>query len=314
MDSDPHSPVTRRRRAIKQLVALKNIRHFVAAAEAGSFHKAADNLGIVQSALSRRVGELEEELGGRLFERLPSGVVLTEGGRSFFEDARRMLNDLDRAIQRFELIEDGSVIVLRVGINGAAMMHAALAQGLHEFRSAYPKVEVRLTPLLSEAQFPALAAGGIDVGVAYDLGQTHMMSVRRLTIDHLTLAIPSWHFLATKPELVIGDLHGVDFIGMERASSGLMADLAAKQMRAAGVSVHTLMEAGSTEAALSLVAGGLGVAFINNSQRGREPPGVVLRDVEGFFVPLPLCLCWHPGTKTAVLKDFLGIISTAFGD
>ncbi len=312
MNQTSRPPLPPRRLGIRRLVVLKNIRHFVAAAEAGSFHKAADRLGIVQSALSRRLGELEEELGGRLFDRLPSGVVLTEGGRSLYEDARRLLDDLDRSIQRFEMIENGSVALLRVGINGAAMMHAALALGLHEFRRACPKVEVRLTPLLSEAQFAALAAGVIDIGVAFDFSQPHMMSVRHLATDHLTLAIPARHALATKPRLTIADLNDADLIGVERANSGLMAELVDSQLRNAGVSVHTVMEAGNTETALSLVAGGLGVGFVNHSQKGREPPGVVLRDVEDFFVPLPLYMYWPPTAETAALRHFVEIVAKGF--
>lgn len=312
MNHTPSPTPLSHRSGIKQLMVLKSIRHFVAAAEAGSFHKAADRLGIVQSALSRRLGELEEELGGRLFDRLPSGVVLTEAGRSLYEDARRILNDLDLAIERFDLIEGGSVALLRVGINGSAMMHAALPQGLHEFRSAYPKVDVRLTPLLSEALFTALASGVIDVGVAFDLGQPHMMSERRLAIDHLTLAIPARHFLATKPDLCIQDLDGVDTIGVERASSRQMADLVATQMRNAGVSTHTVIEAGNTESALSLIAGGLGVGFVNYSQKGREPPGVILRDVNDFSVSLPLCIFWAPSAETTLVQGFVKMISAAF--
>lgn len=300
------------RLGVKQMLVLKNVQHLVAAAETGSFHKAADRLGIVQSALSRRIGELEQALGGRLFERLPSGVGLTEAGRSLYDDARRMLDDLERSVRRFELIQQGQVALLRVGINGPAMMHAALPQGLQDFRRAHPKVEVRLTPLLSQAQFAAIASGAIDVGIAFDVGQNHALSVRRLATDHLTLAIPAHHPLATRPDLHISDLRGADFIGMERPNSGLMADLVAAQLRAADVEVRTVLEAGNTEAVLSLVAGGLGVAFINHSQKGREPPSVVLRDVAGFSVPLPLCLYWSPLVETPLTLALVETVERAF--
>lgn len=306
---DTPAPV---RLGIKQMMVLKNIQHFVAAVETGSFHKAADRLGIVQSALSRRIGELEVELGGRLFERRPAGVRLTEAGQSLYDDARRMLDDLERAIRRFELIEGGQVTLLRVGINGPAMMHAALPRGLQTFRRDHSKVEVRLTPLLSQAQFTAIASGAIDLGIAFDLGQSHGLAVKRLSIDHLTLAIPADHPLATKPDLDIADLQGANFIGMERPNSGLMADLVVDQLRAANVSVRTVLEAGNTEAVLSLVAGGLGLAFINHSQSGREPPSVVLRDVARFSVPLPLCLYWSPLVETPVLTALIETIDQAF--
>lgn len=301
-----------RRLGIKQMTVLKNLQHIVAAVETGSFHKAADRLSIVQSALSRRISEVEHELGGRLFHRETSGVRLTEAGQSLYDDARRLMDDLERALRRFELIEAGQLSPLRVAFNGAGMMHPALPLGLQAFRRDHPKVDLRLTPMLSQAQFPAIANGGVDIGVAFDLGLPHALSTRRLATDRLALAIPIHHDLAHKADLRIGDLHGADMIGMERPNSARLAELVTAQLSAAGVNVRTVIAAGNTEAALSLVAGGLGMAFVNQSQKGREPPSVVIRDVAGFSVPLPLCLFWSPQVETPVMLAFVATIEQAF--
>lgn len=299
----------------RQAAVLKNLRHLVEAARAGSLHKASDRLGTVQSALSRRISEVEQALGGGVFHRTASGVVVTEAGQGLCEDADRLLDDLDRMIRRFELIDAGQVTPLRVAFNGPAMMHAALPLALQSYREAHPRVDLRLSPLLSQAQFPLIESGLIDVGVAFDLGApARGLQSRPLAMDRLALAIPAHHPLALKADLQITDLEGMDVMGMERPASDRLADLAAQQLRTAGVAIRTVFTAGTTETALSLVAGGLGMAFINRSQKGWEPPSVVIRDVTGFDVPLPLRLFWSRSVQTPPLAGFVDAVAAAFAD
>ncbi|GAA2833591.1 DNA-binding transcriptional LysR family regulator [Aminobacter aminovorans] len=314
-DLKPEDPKELRsfgRRGIRRTQLLKNLQHFVVAAELGSFHRAADRLAIVQSALSRRIGELEAQLGGRLFERQPTGVRLTLAGAALLEDASRILREVDLAIRRFDLIDGGQMSLLRVGFNGAAMMFAPIPDGLQTFRIANPTVEVRLTPMLSEQAFQALAAGSIDLGLAYELGYPHMLKSRQLVLDDLALALPEHHPLAAKAELAVEHLDGADFIGMDLAQSGLMAEKVAQALQSSGVAIRVLMETGSTEATLSLVAAGLGIAFVNRSQAGRHPPNVVIRDVAGFSVPLSLKLFWRAEIETPVLLRFVETLAGQF--
>jgi|UPI0008305E61 DNA-binding transcriptional LysR family regulator len=309
----PNDSLSFGRLGIRRAQLLKNLQHFVVAAELGSFHKAADRLAIVQSALSRRIGDLEAQLGGRLFEREPTGVRLTLAGAALLEDASRILREVDLAIRRFDLIDSGQVSLLRVGFNGAAMMFAPVPDGLQAFRSTNPTVELRLTPMLSEQAFQALAAGTIDLGLAYDLGYPHSLKSRQLVLDDLALALPEHHPLASRPKLVVEDLEGADFIGMDLAQSGLMAEKVALALHSRGVAIRVLMETGSTEATLSLVAAGLGIAFVNRSQAGRHPPNVIIRDVAGFSVPLPLKLFWREEIETPVLLRFAETLAAQFG-
>ena len=308
MENEPSARVMERR----QGALLKNLRHLVAAAEAGSFHKAAERLGIVQSALSRRIADIETTLGAPIFIRSAAGVQLTEAGQILYEDALHLLNETDQSVRRFERTRAGQVWSLRVAFNGPAMMHPALPLGLQRFRHAHPNVELRLTPMMSQAQFAMIENGSADIGIAFDLGLRPALASRAVAMDRLALALPVHHPLAVKKHLNVLDLEGVVVIGMERPASERLAELTSEQLRRAGVSVRTAFDAGNTETALSLVAGGLGVAFVNRSQKGREPPSVVIRDVEDFDLPLPLCLYWSPAVETPFLAAFADMIEQAF--
>lgn len=97
-----HDPAPARHGSRLQLI-LRNLPHLLAARDAGSLHRAGDRMGIAQSALSRRIAEVEAELGGPLFERLSTGIRCTLAGADFLTDAAHLMTGLDRAIRRFEL-------------------------------------------------------------------------------------------------------------------------------------------------------------------------------------------------------------------
>src|SRR6476469_8045905 len=84
---------------------LKSIKFFVAVADSGSITRAAQQLGLVQPALTRQINKLEQEFGVRLFTRQPRGVQLTAAGRDFLEHCRRITDEVERA--RHEISSQG---------------------------------------------------------------------------------------------------------------------------------------------------------------------------------------------------------------
>ncbi len=293
---------------------LKHLPHFVAAAEAGGFQAAAERLHIVQSALSRRISELESELGVQLFERRHQGVRLTQAGEMLLKDARRLLHDVERVRRGIQLFDRGENAVLHVGFNSSSLLQAPIVNALQVMRQQHPGIALKLMPMLSEAQFPALAAGTIDVGLAYDIGSGNAAFERRdLLEDELVLALPDSHRLASEPVITLRLLESEDLIGAESGRAACMAELVLDQFAAAGIVPRIAMEAGSTESLLSLVSAGIGLGFVNRSQRGREPPNVLLRSVVDFHVPMPLRVVWMSGNPSPALLRFVEVVTQAVG-
>src|SRR6476660_336686 len=102
---------------------LRHLRYLVGVGEEQHFGRAAERLQIAQPALSRQIQDLEREMGFLLFERVPRGVRLSEAGKVFLSDARRILQDVEDAKRRAERSALGQAGTLRVGIATAISWH-----------------------------------------------------------------------------------------------------------------------------------------------------------------------------------------------
>ena len=94
---------------------LRHLRYFVAVGEEQHYGRASRRLRVAQPALSRQIQDLEEEIGFKLFERLPRGVKLNPAGKLFLEDARRILQEISDAAARAARVARGRSGTLRVG-------------------------------------------------------------------------------------------------------------------------------------------------------------------------------------------------------
>src|SRR5580693_9139634 len=102
---------------------LRHLRNFVAVAEALHFTRAAERLGIKQPPLSLQIRQLKEEMGTPLFRRLTRGVELTESGALLLEEARRILDQVERTKAMVQSRARGETGRIRVRFGGATYFH-----------------------------------------------------------------------------------------------------------------------------------------------------------------------------------------------
>src|SRR4051812_41248463 len=121
---------------------LRHLRYFTVAGEELNMRRAAARLHVTPPAVSRLILDLEVELGAQLFERLPRGVRLTPEGRSFYNDARQMLHDLELASERVRRINRGQAGRLRLGMSRTATAHPVIRRSILIFHKAMPNIEV----------------------------------------------------------------------------------------------------------------------------------------------------------------------------
>jgi DNA-binding transcriptional LysR family regulator len=174
---------------------LRRLEYFVVVAEEGNVGRAAQRLHMTQSPLSRRIRELEVEVGRTLFDRTTTGMRLTDAGRLLLEDARPLLRAASQTVAR---VRRDASDMLRVGALGPAesgfSQRAATA-----FRLAFPNVDVQL----SEGGFgdPTVGLGSGSVDAALTVGPFGLrgLATRILRTDSLVAAIPADDSLARRP-------------------------------------------------------------------------------------------------------------------
>jgi DNA-binding transcriptional LysR family regulator len=288
---------------------LRHLRYFVAVGEEEHFGRAAARLHIVQPALTRQVRQLEEELGCALFERLARGVRLTEAGKAFLEEARRLLSDLGHGVDRTRLVAQGQVGRLRVGFSDTATYSGALPSILRDFRARWPDVRLELFPSSSVAAGEQLRAQEVDVAFVYILPTNlHALKTHTISVERWVLALPQAHPLVNRKRVRLGDLTREPFVWFPRAVAPLLYDRVLSTCHAAGVTLHIVQEVNNPTTMLSLVAGGIGLSFTIKSAERMKPDSVVLREVEDLRLTVEFSAIWREDNQVPALQKFLEMV------
>src|SRR5689334_24251213 len=143
---------------------LRHLRYFVAVGEEQHYGRAARRLRVAQPALSRQIQDLEEELGFKLFQRLSRGVKLSEPGKLFLADARRILQEVSEAAVRAGSVASGRSGTLRVGFTENASWRGVVPESFRRFREQQPGAELQLRPAASWEVLEAIRSGRLDAG------------------------------------------------------------------------------------------------------------------------------------------------------
>src|ERR1700681_2973407 len=142
---------------------LRHLRYFVAAAEALSFTKGAKNLHLAQPSLTRQIKDLEEELNVPLFNRTKQQICLTDKGRSFLIDAKRILDLARETVESMQQSKRGKISTLNVGYV-RNLFFDLLPTTLTLFQQSFPTASINLFEMSCGDQFRAIEAGTIDLG------------------------------------------------------------------------------------------------------------------------------------------------------
>jgi len=143
---------------------LRHLRYFLAVAEALNFTKAAALLRIAQPALSRRVQDLEDEIGVDLLKRSPRGVVLTAEGKLFLDKTRHILKLADESVEQVRALARGEEGELHMGYAPAPTVEI-LPPALAAFQKAFPRVRVLLHDFSEQELIDGLRNGRLELAL-----------------------------------------------------------------------------------------------------------------------------------------------------
>jgi DNA-binding transcriptional LysR family regulator len=282
----------------------RQLRYFVALAEQLHFGRAAAALHISQPPLSRAIRGLETQLGARLFARSRRKVELTPEGARFYDEAKRLLGQLERAAREVGAMASGESGRLRLGFVSLAD-YGVLPGLLKGFKAARPGVSLGLREMLSPEQAAALAAGELDFGLLLPpvAGELEHLVVQS---EKFVAALPSRHAAARRGgRIAMRDLAGEAFVMVPREMAPGLYDIVAGLAARAGFAPRIAQEAIQMQTVVSLVSSGLGVAIVPASIANLGRKGVVYREITDPHPRLDLWLAWRRGELGATARDFL---------
>jgi DNA-binding transcriptional LysR family regulator len=244
------------------MLDLSRVNAFVVVARHENVSRAAEELHISQSPLSRQIIALEESLGVRLFTRERKRLKLTADGRAFLADAQRLLSAA-AAVERREPAP------LSVGYVPAAVYTGVLPRDLSRWRRRAPELKVGLRAMRTAEQLAALAAGTLDVGYTHQPAPALPSAL--VAREPLLLASPR---AGSAVEL----LSSLPLIWMPGAR-----DEVTEACARIGATPDLRIEAVEPQVVLQLVAAGLGVSLVQASLRRVAPPGVRFSSLPSRF-------------------------------
>jgi len=247
------------------MIEVRQARYFLAVAEELHFGRAARRLHMSQPPLSQAILQLEAQLGARLFDRSGRKVSLTETGRAFGEECRKLVAAAQRARDVAQQAEAGMLGTLRIGVVSSALDDPLLS-ALEAFRAARPRVELRVVEVDTPTGQQGLLRHELDVAVIRLSAPTRALAVRPWRRDHLVMALPRSHRLAADAGRPVELTQFVEepWVWLHRDASPDYHDQLIAACRAAGFIPDARHHANLITTQLAMVACGLGVTLVPN--------------------------------------------------
>jgi len=257
---------------------LRDLTCFLAIVRHEHFGRAAEELGIAQPPLSRRIARLEREIGTLLFSRARRRIAPTEAGRAFAGEARVVLEQATLAAEVARAAARGAVGHLRLGYVGSSG-YRIVPNAIRSFRVRRPAALVTMRELLGARQIEAIRTGSIDVALIRGPAEIAGLTGVRLRGDRLGVALPFSHPLADAKTVAVEALADEPFVAFNRYGATGLHDLVRGVCAAAGFVPRVVQEVETIDALAAAVAAGIGVALIYDVVATLPIEGIVHRSI-----------------------------------
>jgi LysR family transcriptional regulator, benzoate and cis,cis-muconate-responsive activator of ben and cat genes len=287
---------------------LRHLRYFVAVAEELNFTRAAEKLRLAQPSLTRQIHNLEDELGVRLLDRSRNQVSLTEEGRSFLVDARRLVVlslESVRSVQRFSRGESEQLNIGYLFKFNFDLLPVTLAA----FYQTRPETSVNLFDMSPAEQLRALEARKIDLGF---VGLRPPAGGKNITVlawecvarHKVVVVLPETHPLAKKNKIKITDLKSLFFVAMSEQTHPGSRDWLSGICQEAGFTPRILQDVDLESGLMTFVAEGLGVTLAREQIKNLPHPGVVFRPL-AIAAKADSWIAWHRENHSKALLQYI---------
>ena len=293
------------------LLDLRRLRYFMAVADAASFRRAAERLGMAQPPLSQQIMALEDQLGQRLFIRHARRIELTDAGRALRDLAAPLLDAAAAIPARVDRAARGREGALCIGFTPGAALHPLLPAALRAFRDEAPEVDLKFEERDTTPLCDRVADGKVHLAVIRPPAPLRdRLRVEHLLDEPILAAVPHTHPLAEAARARLADFSEDDIVLFERSLAPAIYDSILVACTEAGFSPSIVHHAPQKASAMMLAAGGAGVTFVPASMRGIHAGSLRLLELDDPQPKAALAIATREGERGVLTARFRQTILT----
>ncbi|MGB3469883.1 MAG: LysR substrate-binding domain-containing protein [Erythrobacter sp.] len=259
-------------------IDLRQLRFAVVAADTASFLRAAKQLNVKQSTLSKKVSALEHRLGITLFERSTRGVVPTETGKAFLEVARRIVTDADNLLTTAKAVRYGEVGRLMVAFSGS-LSTGNLRLLLGDVLVRFPDVQLDALEVSPERMLSGLQTRIVDIAIHASQIEEPGVTKRWLWSERLMVVLPRDDRLAKSESLFWTDLRKSVFVLPRERNGPRIAEVIRQRLGGNGFKANIITQETSAETIAAMVPFGKFITMVPESATGAVRPDVAFREI-----------------------------------
>jgi len=292
---------------------IRQIKAFLAIAEAKTFTAGARRVNITQAAISMQIRQLEDEVGIQLFTRTPRRVILTQAGEFLLDRARKILREHDSAIAEIAEVAGAEFGRLRLGSSSSMFTTHQLPTIMLQLRAKYPNAEVTVTSATSQNLVDKMMHGEVDTAfVSLPVDNSNITTDLLFSDEIVAIAYPK-HPLAKEKFISAATLAGEKLILGERGGNTrrMIDDFFA----AANVRPNVTMELSRQEAINQMVENNMGVGIAGAKTVAKEirEGRLISWLIEGAEIQWELGLArLRGGYYSPIAKEFAGLCKESF--
>ena len=290
-------------------INFQQLQYFLALADELHFWRTSEKMFITQSALSRHIRTIEQQLNVQLFERNNRNVKLTKAGEFLRDEFRQLLGDFESLTRHARLIAAGEIGILRIG-HPSSITFSLLPDLISALRDKHPNLTAQMIELPGTDFDTSLLSYNIDIGLNREPNKTKGLTAKQILTENFALVVPAAHPLAKKETIDLMEAKDERFILPFSTGRSEHALRIRSLFEEAGFTPQVYFESDDGGTILGLVTRGLGISVLPFSyfHHSREEVRFIkLQATTGIYA------LWRSNDQNAGLKNFLNVLESFTG-
>ncbi|MBP1163256.1 MULTISPECIES: LysR family transcriptional regulator [unclassified Chryseobacterium] len=283
---------------------IQQLKYFLALAKELHFWNTSAKMNITQSALSRQIQSLENELGVQLFYRDKRNVKLTPAGKFLQEKWGEELNQIDSFHQLARQIHLGESGTIRIA-HPDSISSSVLPDFVRKVSAAFPNLNLELVQLTNEAQEDYLKNFKIDLAFSRDINSSSVINEKKLGYENLSFVVPENHQFKTLSDISEETLKVQKFLLTTGDYSSSYNLLVQEVIDSYNIKLNSYIRCEFGSTIISMIRNGLGISILPHSYHLHQNAGI-------RFIPLPfvtdLYIQWRKDDPNPILKNILELV------